>query len=210
MTRIRLNPLSRKTISAMTNPNLLHGALEQARPGERTRLLWRIDELNEKTYLLVVSEKPINSQNIIDQFGYPGESAETRDYETMLKRITENSLWQFKLCANPVLIQSTKNSNTKRGKVKGLNSYKERMDWLLKKQKDFGFSVNLDKTGIVSSRFLSFKKAGNNSPVSLTECVFTGILKVTDVELFRKALCEGIGKGKAYGMGLLTIVPVYE
>jgi len=35
---------------------------------------------------------------------------------------------------------------------------------------------------------------------------YEGILTVTDKERFRKTLIEGIGREKAYGMGLLTVV----
>ena len=37
---------------------------------------------------------------------------------------------------------------------------------------------------------------------------FDGALRITDVELFRKSLLSGMGRGKAYGMGLLTLVPL--
>ena len=31
-------------------------------------------------------------------------------------------------------------------------------------------------------------------------------LTVTDAELFKKLLTEGIGRGKAYGLGLMTVI----
>jgi len=34
---------------------------------------------------------------------------------------------------------------------------------------------------------------------------FQGILTVTDPELFRKALYEGLGKSKAFGCGLMLV-----
>lgn len=37
--------------------------------------------------------------------------------------------------------------------------------------------------------------------------VFEGLLKITDVERFRQALLHGIGSGKAYGFGLLSLAP---
>ena len=35
---------------------------------------------------------------------------------------------------------------------------------------------------------------------------FEGLLRVTDAALFREALTRGIGRGKAYGLGLLTLM----
>jgi CRISPR system Cascade subunit CasE len=37
--------------------------------------------------------------------------------------------------------------------------------------------------------------------------LFEGLIEVTDVDLFRQALVQGIGSGKAYGFGLLSIAP---
>ena len=35
---------------------------------------------------------------------------------------------------------------------------------------------------------------------------YEGLLTVTDAAKFREALTSGIGRGKAYGLGLLTVV----
>lgn len=48
--------------------------------------------------------------------------------------------------------------------------------------------------------------SGGGRPVSLLSVTFEGFLTVTDADLFRCTLTEGIGRGKAYGMGMLTVV----
>ena len=40
----------------------------------------------------------------------------------------------------------------------------------------------------------------------LREATYEGVLTVTDVDKFKELLCNGIGRGKAYGMGLLTVM----
>ena len=42
--------------------------------------------------------------------------------------------------------------------------------------------------------------------MKILSVTYEGTLEVTDVERFKKALTEGIGRGKAYGMGMMTIV----
>ena len=42
--------------------------------------------------------------------------------------------------------------------------------------------------------------------MSILGATFEGILTVTDPELFCRALTEGIGRGKAYGMGMMTVM----
>ena len=37
--------------------------------------------------------------------------------------------------------------------------------------------------------------------------LFEGVLEIMDAEVFRQTLAEGIGSGKAYGFGLLSIAP---
>jgi CRISPR system Cascade subunit CasE len=37
--------------------------------------------------------------------------------------------------------------------------------------------------------------------------LFEGVLQVTDPDGFRETLATGIGSGKAYGFGLLSIAP---
>ena len=51
------------------------------------------------------------------------------------------------------------------------------------------------------------KEQGKNK-VSIKGVTYEGILKVCDEEKFKELLVAGIGRGKAYGMGLLTIVHI--
>ena len=44
--------------------------------------------------------------------------------------------------------------------------------------------------------------------MQMLSVVFEGVLTVTDADAFRNALVNGIGREKAYGMGLLTIAGV--
>ncbi|WP_092596955.1 type I-E CRISPR-associated protein Cas6/Cse3/CasE [Actinopolyspora xinjiangensis] len=51
----------------------------------------------------------------------------------------------------------------------------------------------------------SFPKRRGSRPVVLHTATFEGRLRVTSVELLRRALLRGIGPAKAYGCGLLTL-----
>lgn len=46
------------------------------------------------------------------------------------------------------------------------------------------------------------------SRVTLTSAAYEGRLTVSDPNLLRKSLTHGIGRGKGYGCGLLTLAPV--
>ena len=43
-------------------------------------------------------------------------------------------------------------------------------------------------------------------PPTLLVVTYEGVLQVTDPEAFKALLCEGVGRGKAYGLGLMTII----
>jgi CRISPR-associated protein, Cse3 family len=47
--------------------------------------------------------------------------------------------------------------------------------------------------------------AGSDDAPHIGAVLFTGYLKVTDADRFRTALEHGIGSGKAFGFGLLSI-----
>jgi CRISPR system Cascade subunit CasE len=53
----------------------------------------------------------------------------------------------------------------------------------------------------------SFPKRGREAVIVLLAVRFDGYLRVRDPELFREAVVNGIGHGKALGLGLLSIAP---
>ncbi|MCP2166588.1 type I-E CRISPR-associated protein Cas6/Cse3/CasE [Goodfellowiella coeruleoviolacea] len=54
----------------------------------------------------------------------------------------------------------------------------------------------------------SFSKGDGKPPVVLYTATFQGRLRVTDPHLLAERLLSGIGPGKAYGCGLLTLAPL--
>ena len=50
------------------------------------------------------------------------------------------------------------------------------------------------------------KKSSTNHKVTLLSVTYEGILEITNKVLFQKAMTTGIGREKAYGQGMLTIV----
>jgi CRISPR system Cascade subunit CasE len=50
--------------------------------------------------------------------------------------------------------------------------------------------------------------SSGHDPLALGVVLFEGELRVVDADRFRQTLVEGIGPGKAYGCGLLSIGPI--
>ncbi|MFW6695492.1 type I-E CRISPR-associated protein Cas6/Cse3/CasE [Streptomyces sp. MAR4 CNX-425] len=174
---------------------------------------------------------------LVEQAGWPRLATpeapgwETRHYQPFLRRLAKGDRWSFRLTANPV--HSIRRKDGEPTKRTAHVSPRHQLGWLLKQQERHGFELlpgaapdaedPLHRHAVVvhGRRDLSFRKRpgdpappaggkGNGTrggPVSLATTVFSGGLEVTDPDALRNALIHGIGRGKAYGCGLLTLAP---
>ncbi|MBO9390923.1 MAG: type I-E CRISPR-associated protein Cas6/Cse3/CasE [Roseiflexus sp.] len=91
----------------------------------------------------------------------------------------------------------------------------EQIAWLAHKGEQHGFrllstSVNPEAPAVQAAKQADehgWRKVTQTQTMHLTfgAVLFTGYLKVTDADRFRTALEHGIGSGKAFGFGLLSI-----
>ena len=208
LTRMELVMSKRDTRKALLSPSLFHGTIESSFPGKRERRLWRVDELQGKYYLLLLSEQSPDLSHAANQFGMEGngEPWQTKSYDALLDRIQNGSAWQFRLTANPT--KSIKSPEAgKRGTVCAHITPEYQLKWLLDRCGDHGFSISPEEVAVIQSQWRRFYKGDQRKkPVSLLSVTFEGILTVTDAVRFRQALTEGIGRGKAFGLGLLTVI----
>ena len=208
LTRMALNLKKRKTMYALSSPSIFHGAVESAFQGERKRNLWRIDCLHGTTYLMILSDEEPDLTKAVQEFGVDGSSWESRDYTPLLERITKDSVWQFRLCANPTYSESREG---KRGKVHAHRTPEHQTEWLIHQGEKHGFKVTEDSFSVTESRWYHFtKENGSGKEVKLLSVTYEGILTVTDEELFREVLKQGLGREKAYGMGMMTVIGRYR
>lgn len=209
LTRIELDPLNRQTMRAMVNPNLIHGAITSCLPQKTDRVLWRIDQIGGKDFLLILSQNNLDFSSVQKQFGYEECPIQSVDYNILLNKITAGSKWQFKLAVNPVRNLKPKNDEvSKRWKVAAQIGVKNQKKWLIGQGDKNGFILEPDHFDIKEERWISFVKHQGSRQVTFLKVVFEGQLTVTDPEEFKKMLIQGIGREKAYGLGMLTIIPV--
>jgi CRISPR system Cascade subunit CasE len=80
-------------------------------------------------------------------------------------------------------------------------------NWLDNRAKPSGFSID---EGSITIRpgYVYVKKTQNGQGQRLRSVRYEGILIVTDLARFQVALLHGIGAGKAFGFGLLSVAPV--
>jgi len=208
LSRMELDVKNRRTMAALASPNLFHGAVESAFSGGRQRRLWRIDRLGERCYLLLLSGEKPDLNAAARQFGPAGlqPAWETRDYNPLLSRISAGGVWQFRLVANPTVSKSAPGSEETRGQVFAHITPAHQEAWLTSRAAGHGFAVRENEFQVLRSEWFSFRKGSDGRNVSFLAVSYEGLLTVTDADLFCRTLTVGMGRGKAYGMGLLTVV----
>lgn len=202
LSRIAIDLLNRNTLRALDNLEIMHGMVESCFSEVKERVLWRLDELKGETYLLLLSTSKPDFTHLTSQIGKPGDCGEIRDYEPLLNRTVAGTTWRFRLKANPVM--SVPGKMNQRGKIKAITIAAHQRSWLERQGKNHGFMVAQDQFDAVRSEWHIFRNKGR--VITILGVTFEGILTITDTELFQKTLKEGIGRGKAYGMGMLTVV----
>jgi CRISPR system Cascade subunit CasE len=201
--------MTRVLLNRVPPPNIIHGVLSAAFPGKRNEQesegIWRIDRIGEDSTLLLVSKRIPEREKIISEIGghritrvfennNENDVFKTLEYDPFLQKIEQGQMWSFRLCANPV---EHKRIPEKRGKVYALQTVEKQLEWLRKQGEKHGFDVI--NCSIANDSWKTIKK------VHIRAVTFEGLLTVHVPELLRTALMRGIGRGKAYGCGLLTI-----
>ncbi|GAA2391945.1 type I-E CRISPR-associated protein Cas6/Cse3/CasE [Streptomyces glaucosporus] len=232
LTRFRLNTARPGARRLLSSPQVMHAAVMSSFPvapptaGDGPRVLWRVDHNSTAEVLLyIVSPDRPDLTHLVEQAGWPTAPGgwETRPYGPFLARLETDSVWAFRLTANPVhSIRRKEGEPTKRT---AHLTPRHQMEWLLKRQKDSGFRIlekPLDQRRLPEGdqyqlivhgrRDLSFGKTeqsnGRKNRVTLATATFDGRLQVTDPDALRRTLTSGLGKAKAYGCGLMTLAPV--
>ena len=130
----------------------------------------------------------------------------------------------FRLRANPTK-RLGKTAQTNSGKRVGLYTADQQTTWLQRKADQHGFllrrvqisqdeRIKREQTIPVrvqpnsDAASISTEQAKKRQKLELFSVQFDGILQVTDPDRFLTAIQAGIGSGKAFGFGLLSVAPV--
>jgi CRISPR system Cascade subunit CasE len=153
--------------------------------------------------------------------------------DPLLAAVALGRVFSFKMCLNPVqatqhpeghaLLRKLERAREESdARVRGVRvahrTAAQQMTWFLGRTATWGFDIPpltgwLAATGdhevaISDRRTVRFTKGGpRGRSVILTTATFVGNLVVTDPDRFASALMNGIGRGKAYGCGLVTLGP---
>jgi CRISPR system Cascade subunit CasE len=92
------------------------------------------------------------------------------------------------------------------GKIIAVRGREAITDWFIERaQKSWGFKTNPNNLQVEMMAVQTFKKDGQI--ITHGSATLKGEFQVTDREQFSQSFREGIGRGRAFGFGLLQIVP---
>ena len=224
--RVQLNPQRRKTREALANLQLLHAMVASSLPphmdkSDTGRQLWRIDRDGHDVRLYIVSPYEPNLEHIVEQAGWAAAPGQTTDYGRFLDRLTRGQEFAFRVTLNPVKQQWVANG---RGKLLPMSRECEQIDWLIGRSQTWGFRIpplappteTIDDSvaappghsvRILGAQDRKFAKGPSNNRHTVTQrhVTYTGKLIVEDPEKLSHSLTHGMGRGKAYGCGLMTL-----
>jgi CRISPR system Cascade subunit CasE len=112
-----------------------------------------------------------------------------------------HNLYRFEVTINP-----TKRDKST-GKIIAIRERELVRQWFIDKaSKSWGFTVNERSLQVEKIDVKTFDKKGHT--VTQGSAILIGILNVSDRDLFIQSFQKGIGRGRAFGFGLLQIVPL--
>ncbi|WP_424214826.1 type I-E CRISPR-associated protein Cas6/Cse3/CasE [Streptomyces sp. BI20] len=232
LTRFPVNAARSHSRALLSSPHLMHGAVNAAFPdlgaappdGKGPRVLWRLDHRpTGGVDLLITSPRRPDLTHLVEQAGWPTlpEPGWTSfAYGEFLDSLASDSVWRFRLTANPVHYirrDDTPHAPTRRA---GHRTPSRQIEWLLRRQEAAGFEVlptpaeqrmlpgGDDHMVSVERRLpLRFRRGNTErrADVRVNQVSYEGVLRATDVNRLRRTLTQGLGKGRAYGCGLMTL-----
>jgi CRISPR system Cascade subunit CasE len=205
LSKILLTPRSRQVRSELAEPYEMHRTLLRAFPDKNAggpgRVLFRVDLTRETGMpaLLVQSERlpdwsrlPVGEKYLLELFP-PKE---------FRPNFQEGQRLMFRLRANPTIKRD--------GKRLGLLHEDEQETWLRRKSEEAGFAIQ--SLWMAPEGLIRGAKTCGEDRLTLSHFAvrFDGSLRVIQPDRLATAMQAGIGSGKAFGFGLLSLAAPTE
>lgn len=209
LSRVKIDIDNRRKTKDLDHLGAYHSWVEESFPvdlkaGKRSRKLWRIDHIGDVSYLLVLSSVRPDLKKL-EKYGV-ANSAETKDYDVLLNKLRAGDKLRFRVVLNPIVSLSEGKRSRRRGRVIPLVTADQQLQYLKQRSEQNGFSIS-DQELMVIGRSFEILKHKKQKPLKICKAAFEGFLTIEDLNLFKAVLKNGLGKKKAYGFGLLTVIP---
>jgi CRISPR system Cascade subunit CasE len=200
LTKIELNLKNKQVLRNMGNCDWMHkllmekgfGHIEADNPRQTLKILYYMEGNVIYVQSLVKPAFPLDT-NLLS--GNP----KTIQIDKMKNMFSDGNIVRFFCTCNPT-------KRNKEGKRAFLSTEESRNQWIRKIFENSGAQVlNIDQTP--ENTIWGIKKGENTTHRIYAKTVtFSGALRITDGEKLWDLFCNGIGREKAYGCGMLRII----
>lgn len=228
LSRLILNPRSRAVQRDVARPHELHRTVLSAFPDNldaaTDRVLHRIDQSRNGELVLLVQSPDVPDWSCLPSNDYLlATGSENPAMKVITLQVDAGQSFAFRLRANPTK-RMGKSASYDKGKRVGLYKLEEQINWLQRKSIEHGFAIQSvmpiqqqriegkipvkESEPAIAIGEPKKTTAKQHHDAKFFSVQFDGILQVTDPDRFLTALQAGIGSGKAFGFGLLSVAPV--
>jgi CRISPR system Cascade subunit CasE len=211
LSRLILNPRSRRVQRELAEPYEMHRSLMKAFPPDlaprEERMLFRVDEHPRLGLTLLVQSCDVPNWSWLAEEGARGYLLPVAEPNPAVKPFdlhpVAGQTLGFRLRANPTI----KTKREGRPVRNGLFDEDAQQAWLVRKAEAGGFrilSINSVAEGKISG---GVKRVETTHKLTLLGVRFDGLLQVTDPDRLVEAVRHGIGSAKGLGFGLLSLAP---
>ena len=198
ISKLDLNYRSVRVRAELADPYQMHRSLSRAfgdgsEGWEGARCLFRVDQPSEGNDLWVIVQSRLRPEwdRLRLSAAYLAAPPRLKEWNPAF---ASGQRLAFRLRANPTV--------KREGKRHAIVREEEHLRWLDRKGEGSGFRV-CDARAISERRIASTTSAGHSATLSAVR--FDGVILVTDPVTFAENLANGIGSGKAFGFGLLSV-----
>lgn len=196
LTKLTLNLTSYAARRDISNPYQMHATFMRLVGGGGVHPLWRAERyrVGSAPVVLVQTDAVPDVgvfQDLDEDYLLDHESRPNR----LLENIVVGDRLNFRVRANPTV--------TRAGKRHGLVRMDEQITWM-QRQLEANGARPLAVVPSESRRETFWKRSGAK-PITLVGATFDGALEITDLQAFRGMIMRGVGHGKSFGFGLVTV-----
>lgn len=164
------------------------------------RFLWRLEtgfDGSPTATLLVQSDTQASWTALEAMPGYALQCHANKPVD-LAELVQAGRRYRFRLLANPTI--------TRQGQRHGLMQEEEQLAWLARQTEKHG-STLLASMRLGSNRLQTHKSSGNQR-ITVQTALFEGVLEVHHAPDMQQAIRQGVGHGKALGLGMWSLAPL--
>jgi CRISPR system Cascade subunit CasE len=209
LSRLILNPRNRRVQREVADPYQMHKSLMRAFPDDLKegdeRILYRLEPGRNGALTLLVQSWTLPDWSWLAEPEVRGYLLPVGEPNPAIKEfdlsLSKGQTLAFRLRANPT---ARRTFEDKKRRV-GIYDEQEQIEWLKRKGELGGFRLVSARTGGQEDMGGKIKRDGDAHKLKLAAVQFDGLLQVTDAERLRQTVRQGIGSGKGFGFGLLSL-----